>query len=126
VAFVGGLVFKERIPTTPHASVGPWLDSLDRLAALKLRTVVPSHGPVHADGSGIDQTRRYMQWLDRSFSGWAAQGWDMNEVLRGPVPAEFRGWAAFGTEYVRNVAHLYPVYERAALPAGQPLAGARR
>jgi quinoprotein relay system zinc metallohydrolase 1 len=126
VAFVGGLVFKERIPTTPHASVGPWLDSLDRLAALKPRTVVPSHGPVHADASGIDQTRRYLQWLDRSFGAWAAQGWDMNEVLRGPVPAEFRGWAAFATEYVRNVAHLYPVYERAALPAGQPLAGARR
>ena len=126
VAFVGGLVFKQRIPTTPHATVGPWLDSLDRLAGLNLRTVVPSHGPVHADASGIDQTRRYLQWLDRSFSGWAAQGWDMNEVLRGPVPAEFRGWAAFATEYVRNVAHLYPVYERAALPAGKPLPGASR
>lgn len=120
VAFVGGLVFKQRIPTTPHASVGPWLASLDQLAALNLRTVVPSHGPVHADGSGIDQTRRFLQWLDRSFGAWAAQGWDMNEVLRGPVPAEFRGWAAFGTEYVRNVAHLFPVYERAALPAARP------
>ncbi len=117
VAFVGGLVFARRVPTTPHAQVGPWLASLDRLAALNLRTVVPSHGPVHADGSGLDQTRRYLQWLDRSFNEWAAQGWDMNEVLRGPVPPEFRGWAAFGTEYVRNVAHLYPVYERAALPA---------
>jgi len=126
VAFVGGLVFKERIPTTPHATVGPWLDSLDRLAALKPRTVVPSHGPVHADASGIDQTRRFLQWLDRSFSTWAGQGWDMNEVLRGPVPAEFRGWAAFDTEYVRNVAHLYPVYERAAMPAAQPIPGARR
>jgi quinoprotein relay system zinc metallohydrolase 1 len=125
VAFVGGLVFKQRIPTTPHATLGPWLESLDRLAALNLRTVVPSHGPVHSDASGIDQTRRYLQWLDRSFGAWAAQGWDMNEVLRGPVPAEFRGWAAFGTEYVRNVAHLYPVYERAALPAGRPGPAAR-
>jgi quinoprotein relay system zinc metallohydrolase 1 len=126
VAFVGGLVFKQRIPTTPHASVGPWLDSLDRLAKLPMRTVVPSHGPVHADGSGIDQTRRFLQWLDGSFSTWAVQGWDMNEVLRGPVPAEFRGWAAFGTEYVRNVAHLYPVYERAALPKAATLPGASR
>ena len=33
----------------------------------------------------------------------------------GPVPAEFRGWAAFDTEYLRNVAHLYPGYERRAL-----------
>ena len=117
VAFVGGLVFASRVPTTPHARVEPWLAALDGLAALPLRTVVPSHGPVHADGSGITQTRRYLQWLDRSFSTWAGQGWDMNEVLRGPVPAEFRGWAAFDTEYVRNVAHLYPVYERRAMPA---------
>jgi hypothetical protein len=39
----------------------------------------------------------------------------MNELLRAPVPTEFRGWAAFDTEYVRNVAHLYPRYERAVL-----------
>ena len=39
----------------------------------------------------------------------------MNELLRTEVPAEFRGWAAFGTEYTRNVVHLYPRYEQAAL-----------
>ena len=119
VAFVGGLVFARRVPTTPHADVTAWLKSLDRLQALGLRSVVPSHGPVHADGSGLAGTRAYLQWLDRSFADWAAQGWDMNEVLRGPVPAEFRAWAAFDTEWVRNVAHLYPRYERAALPPGR-------
>jgi quinoprotein relay system zinc metallohydrolase 1 len=119
VAFVGGLVFARRVPTTPHADVKAWLQSLERLQALDLRTVVPSHGPVHADGSGLAGTRAFLQWLDRSFSDWAAQGWDMNEVLRGPVPAEFRGWAAFDTEWVRNVAHLYPRYERSALPPGR-------
>jgi hypothetical protein len=98
--FVGRLVFKQRIPTTPHATVGPWLDSRDRLAALNLRTVVPSCGPVHADASGIDQTRRFLQWLDRSFGGWAAQGWDMNEVLRGPVPCS---GASCGATWVSGI-----------------------
>jgi len=115
VAFVGGLVFARRIPTTPHADLPAWLASLARLDGLRLRTVVPSHGPVHADGSGSAQTQRYLRWLDASFSAWAAQGLEMNEVLRAPVPAEFRGWAAFDTEYLRNVAHLYPGYERRAL-----------
>ncbi len=115
IAFVGGLVFAQRVPTTPHAEVPTWLDSLQRLAPLARGTVVPSHGPVHADGSGLAQTTRYLRWLDSQFAGWAAQGWDMNEVLRGPVPAEFRGWAAFDTEYLRNVAHLFPGYERKAL-----------
>jgi quinoprotein relay system zinc metallohydrolase 1 len=120
VAFVGGLVFAERVPTTPHAEVPAWLQSLDRLQALGLKTVVPSHGPVHADGRGLAGTRDFLQWLDRHFAVAAAQGWEMNELLRAPVPAPFRTWAAFETEYVRNVAHLYPRYERATLPTVTP------
>lgn len=115
IAFVGGLVFADRVPTTPHADVAAWLASLDRVAALGVRIVVPSHGPVDRGLAGIDGTRRYLRWLDGTFADWARQGWDLNEVLRGPVPAEFRGWAAFGTEYLRNVTHLYPVYERRVL-----------
>ena len=116
VAFVGGLVFVDRIPTTPHARIGPWLASLDALDALPgIRQLVQSHGPVVADRRGIEQTRAFLLWLDRSFSAWARAGWEMNEVLRGPVPEVYRGWAAFKTEYVRNIAHLYPQYERDAL-----------
>ena len=121
VAFVGGLVFAKRIPTTPNARVADWLASLDALQALHLQTVVPSHGPVHRGDAGLDDTRRYLRWLDATFSRAAREGWEMNELLRAPVPEEFRHWAAFETEYVRNVAHLYPVYERAALQAAQPL-----
>jgi quinoprotein relay system zinc metallohydrolase 1 len=121
VVFAGGLVFAQRLPTTPHARVGHWIKSLDQAQALQWRTVVPSHGPVHNDGSGVAGTRAFLQWLDREFKSYAEQGWDMNDVLRAPVPAPFRGWAAFATEYVRNVAHLYPRYEKAALQgtAGQ-------
>jgi quinoprotein relay system zinc metallohydrolase 1 len=121
VAFVGGLVFSRRVPTTPHAQVPAWLNSLDALQALGLKTVVPSHGPVFADGSGLEQTRRYLQWLNAHFRQAAQQGLDMNELLRAPVPAEFRAWAAFDTEYLRNVAHLYPRYEQAILPPATPL-----
>jgi quinoprotein relay system zinc metallohydrolase 1 len=119
VAFVGGLVFSKRIPTTPHAKVSAWLESLKALEALGLRTVVPSHGPVHQGSEGIAQTRRYLQWLDVHFKKAAEQGLEMNELLRSPVPEEFKGWAAFSTEYTRNVAHLYPVYEREVLKRGR-------
>ncbi|MFM2406501.1 MAG: hypothetical protein RL223_4381, partial [Pseudomonadota bacterium] len=82
VAFVGGLVFVQRVPTTPHARIARWLQSLERLQAMGLRTLVPSHGPVQVSperaAEGIAQTRRFLQWIDRSFSAWAAQGWDMN------------------------------------------------
>ncbi len=113
VVFAGGLVFAQRIPTTPHAQIGPWLESLQAFAALPVKTLVPSHGPVRPDASAVGETQRYLQWIDGRFRALAEQGAEMNEVLRTEVPAEFRGWAAFGTEYTRNVAHLYPRYERA-------------
>jgi quinoprotein relay system zinc metallohydrolase 1 len=118
VVFAGGLVFVQRVPTTPHADPALWQRSLAVLEAAvgpQLKVLVPSHGPVRSDADGIAQTRRYLQWLDQAFRGAAARGLDINEVLRLPVPAEFRAWAAFDTEYTRNVAHLYSRYEQAVL-----------
>lgn len=115
VSFVGGLVFAQRVPTTPHADVPAWLQSLDHLQPRLTATVVPSHGPVHAGDSGLAGTRAFLQWLDGHFRQAAEGGWEVNDLLRAPVPASFRAWAAFDTEYVRNVAHLYPRYEQAAL-----------
>ena len=111
VAFAGGLVFVDRIPTTPHAQIDAWLTSLRALDDPRIRVLVPSHGPVRGDTAGIEQTRRYLNWLDSSFRDAASRGLDMNELLRAPVPDEFRGWAAFEAEFTRNVAHLYPRYE---------------
>ncbi|WP_119154540.1 quinoprotein relay system zinc metallohydrolase 1 [Caldimonas tepidiphila] len=119
VVFAGGLVFADRIPTTPHARIEPWLKSLDALGALPFRAMVPSHGPVVHDARGIGQTRAYLRWLDESFRSAAEQGWDMAELLAQPIPPEFRDWAALRTEYVRNVAHLYPRYEQRALGKGR-------
>jgi quinoprotein relay system zinc metallohydrolase 1 len=118
VAFVGGLVFARRIPTTPHAQIAPWQASLAELQGMPFKTVVPSHGPVATGDSlraDIDGTRRYLTWIDQAFADAARRGLEMNEVLRLPVPAEFKAWAAFETEYTRNVAHLYPRYEQTLL-----------
>jgi quinoprotein relay system zinc metallohydrolase 1 len=111
VLFAGGLVFLQRVPTTPHARIPEWLEALAVLQRLTFRTLVPSHGPVAGDGRGISQTRDYLQWLDRSFDDAARRGLDMTEVLALPVPPEFRAMAAFPAEFGRNVVHLYPRYE---------------
>lgn len=116
VVFAGGLIFHQRLPTTPHAEPKRWLASLDALAPLVVeRTVVPSHGPVHRGDTGLTPTRDYLRWLDQSFARWAKEGADVNDVLRAPMPAAFRVWAAYPAEYVRNVAHLWPRYEKEAL-----------
>lgn len=129
IVFAGGLVFSQRVPTTPHAQIGPWLRSLEQLEALPFTLLVPSHGLVadlradrppppgkQDDGrAALQATRRYLVWIDQALRDAALAGFDMNDVLRMPVPEEFRRWAAFGTEYTRNVVNLYPRYEQAVL-----------
>jgi quinoprotein relay system zinc metallohydrolase 1 len=118
VVFAGGLVFVQRIPTTPHARLPQWrrsLAELPRALPPKLTALVPSHGPVRTDAEGIAMTTRYLQWLDERLARGAARGLEMAELLRAPLPAEFDAWAARAAEYTRNVVHLYPRYEQSTL-----------
>jgi quinoprotein relay system zinc metallohydrolase 1 len=116
VVFAGGLVFADRVPTTPHANISEWLKSLETVSkwntSKQIKALVPSHGPYGKGLEGIEQTKEYLTWLDQSFKNAALQGMDISEVLRLPVPYKFRGFAALKPEYLRNVTHLYPSYEK--------------
>ena len=119
VLFAGGLVFVDRVPTTPHADLGQWLASLDQLEqrarAQGIGTLVPSHGPVQRGLGGIEQTRDWLRWLRATLSESAERGLDLGEVIRLPIPPRFAHWAAQPAEFIRSVHHLYPAYERQAL-----------
>ena len=121
VLFAGGLVFTERVPTTPHADFAPWLASLDTLermlASGRAKTVVPSHGPVHDGVAGVRQTRDWLQWLTALMQTSAERGLDLGEVLRTPVPERFAKWAAQPAELQRSLTQWYPRYEQRVLAA---------
>lgn len=118
ILFTGDLVFYQRAPTTPHADLARWRESLDVLAALPFRRMVPGHGPVLEDGRGIDMTRRWLDWIERTFVEAADRGLDMNEVLALPLPPEWSALPLAASEYRRSVAHLYPDIERRVLGIG--------
>jgi quinoprotein relay system zinc metallohydrolase 1 len=115
VLFAGGLVFADRVPTVPHAHLERWIASLQVIRQWitqgQVKTVVPSHGPVHTGTHGVDQTLDWLQWLHTRMQTSASQGLDISEVLRLPIPERFAHWAALRPEYVRNVTTLYPRYE---------------
>ena len=119
VLFAGGLLFAERVPTTPHADYAAWLKSLDRLeqwhASGAVRQWVPSHGPVHAGLAGLQQTRDWLNWLTSLMQDSAARGLDLGEVLQTRVPERFARWAAQPAELHRSLTQWYPQYERQAL-----------
>ena len=121
VLFAGDLVFYNRAPTTPHAIMGEWLDALAKLDRIPYRLLVPGHGEPVADGRAVDQTRRYLKWIDASLKAAAEGGAEMTEVLAQTIPADFAEMPLARQEFARSVAHLYRRYEAGALtvPAKQ-------
>lgn len=119
VIFAGGIAFRDRIPTTPHADIAHWLTSLDQLQRIaadsRAHVLIPSHGPALGKADAITQTRQYLQWLDARMRHAAAEGRDLAEVLAMPVDAPYALWGGMPAEYVRNVTRFYPRYETAAL-----------
>lgn len=115
VLFAGDLVFWRRAATTPHASIADWLGSLDRLQALQWKSIVPGHGEPHGDARGIEQTRRYLVWLDAVLRKAAAEGRDMTDLLQMKLPEDIAGIPLVREEFERSIAHLYPGFEQGIL-----------
>jgi quinoprotein relay system zinc metallohydrolase 1 len=119
VLYVGGLVFANRVPTTPHADFEAWQASLVTLSQWmtdhRIRQVVPSHGPLHSGLGGLEQTRDWLRWLTSHMHESAERGLDLSEVLRLPVPERFKAWAAQPAELHRSITQWYPRYEQQVL-----------
>ncbi|NWD79751.1 quinoprotein relay system zinc metallohydrolase 1 [Pseudomonas reactans] len=113
VLFAGDLVFYQRALTTPHSpGLSIWLADLATLQGLPWTLIVPGHGPVASDAKPLEQMRDYLAWLDQLLRDGAAQGSDMPELIRSPIPERFAAISLSRYELIRSVTHLYPHYER--------------
>lgn len=116
VLFAGDLVFYQRALTTPNSpGLDVWLEDIDTLEALPWKVIVPGHGPLATDKQPFVQMRDYLGWLDQILRDGTAQGADMNELLRTPIPERFAGVSLSRYELIRSVSHLYPRYEQKGL-----------
>ncbi|MCE4072488.1 MULTISPECIES: quinoprotein relay system zinc metallohydrolase 1 [Pseudomonas] len=117
VLFAGDIVFYQRALTTPNSpGLEVWLGDLDTLQQLPWKQIVPGHGPIATDAAPFAQMRDYLGWLDTVMRDGIAQGADMNDLLRTPIPDRFAGISLTRYELIRSVSHLYPRYEQKALP----------
>ncbi|GLR79918.1 quinoprotein relay system zinc metallohydrolase 1 (plasmid) [Azospirillum oryzae] len=116
VLFAGGVVFCDRTPTTPHATVADWLKELDTVDGLDIRLLVPNHGHIRSDKACVAQTRDWLTWLDGTLRHAVDSGLDMAEALELPIPERFEVLDVLREEYRRSVAHLWPKIEQAAMP----------
>jgi len=116
VLFAGDLVFYQRALTTPNSpGLSVWLADIATLQGLPWTQIVPGHGPVAHDANPLVQMRDYLAWLDQLMREGAANGSDMAEMIRSPIPERFAGISLGRYELIRSVSHLYPRYERAQM-----------
>ena len=116
VLFSGDLAFLYRAPTTPHANIPAWLETLDTLSDIDRDLILPGHGPSDAKGESIVQTGDYITWLDGSLREAVGLGLTMNEAMRLPIPPRFEGLGVARTEFERSVVHLYQALEDEIFP----------
>ncbi len=73
VLFAGDLVFRGRVPFVGDADSRAWIAALDKLIALKPKTLIPGHGaPSHTPEADLVFTRDYLTYL-RASMGAAAR-----------------------------------------------------
>jgi len=115
VLFTGDLAFMFRTPTTPHADIATWQQSISSLEKTDRELIFPGHGPQDKKGDSLTQTADYLSWLDDNLRNSVEQGLTMNEAMVLPIPARFETLSVLRTEYERSVVHLYPTLEDSIL-----------
>lgn len=81
ILFAGDLVMSGVTPFCMMGSVEGSLRAIDRLRALGPRTVVPGHGPVGGPET-LDDTDRYLRWVQRTARDGLARGLSPLEIAR--------------------------------------------
>jgi len=114
VLFAGDLVFYQRALTTPGTpGLDVWLADIATLQALPWKQIVPGHGPLASSDAPFAQMTDYLGWLDGLLRKGAAEGAEMNALIRAPIPERFAAVSLSRYELIRSVSHLYPRYEQA-------------
>lgn len=114
--FTGDLVFLDRAPTTPHANIENWRVSLAKLGGIPHAGLMPGHGPVEPSDRGIDQTRQWLEAIEKIVKDAFDKGLDMTEAMSLPLPAFTDKIALARYEFERTVMHLYPRLEAERWP----------
>lgn len=112
----GDVVFLDRAATTPDADLPRWRQSLDRLADVPHRLLVPGHGPAETGARGLRQTREWLDMVEDEIGAGFERGLDVTELMASPLPGWTDGVAVSRYEFARSVMHLLPKLETARLP----------
>lgn len=109
--FAGDLLFVRHIPVLDGSIVG-WLKDLDGLAKLKVRRVVPGHGPlVTRWPQGLADERRYLERLVADVRGMIKRGVPIAVAAKTAGESEKDRWKLFDAYNARNATAAFAELE---------------
>ena len=114
VMFAGGLVDTHRVPDVQDADLAGWKHALRELAAMRVRTVVPGHGPA-ASSEVFGEVERYLVRLDERTRQLAEAGTSLIDVPDAAAIADYERWDQYETTHRRNALVFYLRHERALM-----------
>ena len=111
VLFAGGLVDVDRVPELRDARLKDWEITLEKLAALPIKHLVPGHGPV-SDASAIDNFAVYLRTISRKARELYNDNVSLSDAeSKGDLPG-FKSWALYSEQHHKNIHRAYLEIER--------------
>lgn len=108
--WTGDLLFRERIPSL-DGSVKGWLAAIDTLTQIRVKNIVPGHGPVAHDVAAFAPERGYLQSLSDGVRAALAKGEPMQSAMKTVALGERSHWLLWNAEHPHNVARAYEELE---------------
>ncbi len=116
VLFAGDLVFKGRVPFVGEADTRAWLNSLDKLIALKPRVLVPGHGAASTTPlKDLTLTRDYLNFVRHEMGKAVNELIPFEEAYNRTDWSRYRNMPAFEQANRPNAYNTYLLMERETL-----------
>ncbi|MEH6650802.1 MAG: MBL fold metallo-hydrolase [Motiliproteus sp.] len=115
ILFAGDLLFNDYHPNMGASDVDGWVETLDRVSALDIETIVPGHGPLSGK-QDLAELRSYLLMFDEKAKEFATDSADIKAVqakLLAVMPHRSHGESAIKSslkwKYMRKPAKPKPV-----------------
>jgi quinoprotein relay system zinc metallohydrolase 2 len=108
--FAGDLVFLRHVPVLDGSLKG-WLATIDELAAISARRVVPGHGPVADWPAALEDERTYLQRLAQDVRESIERGDTIAAASQSVAQSERTRWELFDEINARNATAAYAELE---------------
>ena len=108
--FAGDLAFLRHLPVLDGSLMG-WLATIDELAAIPARRVVPGHGSVAAWPAALADQTRYLQRLAQDVRASIKRGETITAASQGAAESERTQWELFDQNNARNATAAYSELE---------------